>query len=74
MTDEVKRETKRLMELGMKDMDAAHAASAQAGGADFFLTVDDSLLRIARKIGENLSVRVESPLAFLLDAIQGEAP
>lgn len=73
-SEALRAETSRLIGLGLRPLDAAHLASAQAGRAEIFLTVDDALLRAARRIGQNLPIRVETPVAFLLGAPEGETP
>lgn len=54
--------------LGVKAIDALHLASAVAGGAAFFCTVDDRFLRAARRANTGL-LRVVTPfdLALALD-------
>lgn len=73
-SDSLRAETSRLIALGLRPLDAVHLASAQAGRAEVFLTVDDALLRAARRIGQTLSIRVETPVALLLGAPEGETP
>lgn len=62
----VERAAEALFRAGFKRMDAAHLASAVAGRADVFLTVDYPLLRRAGRMRQTLRVRVDSPVDFIL--------
>lgn len=64
-----------LMRLGgMTPADAAHVAFSEISKVDCFLTVDDRLLRKCRRLGSNLRVLVENPLAWLLVNRGGRMP
>ena len=39
-----------LRRRGVKDIDALHVASAEHQGADYFVTVDESILKTARRV------------------------
>ncbi len=45
MNDNIQTRARELTGLGMKALDALHAASAEAAAAEFFLTCDDRLAR-----------------------------
>ncbi|PLZ93497.1 hypothetical protein CEN44_03100 [Fischerella muscicola CCMEE 5323] len=49
------------------DYDALHIACGEAGKADFLLTTDDRMLRLAVKHKDLLQVRVENPLRWLME-------
>jgi hypothetical protein len=51
--------------LGLRPLDALHVASAEAGVADVFLTVDSQLLRAAARSPNALRVRVSDPITWL---------
>jgi predicted nucleic acid-binding protein len=55
--------------LGLKPLDALHLASAVEGGADYFCTCDDRLLKRAKSI-ETGNTRPVSPLE-LIEEIEG---
>ena len=55
--------TQLLNDAGIKPLDAAHVACAEAGRCDRFLTCDDRLLRVAR--ARRLSVIVQNPRDYL---------
>lgn len=58
-----------LESLGIAPIDALHVACAEAGGADYFMTCDDDLVRIAKKNQDQLKVVVHNPLAFVLEEV-----
>ena len=66
---EVSRAT-TLESLGFKSFDALHIASAESGAADILLTTDDQLLRRAKRVFEQLHVRVENPHTWLQEVIR----
>jgi len=51
--------------LGFGALDALHLACAEHAEVDVFLTTDDGLLRRARRLREEIRVRVENPLTWL---------
>jgi predicted nucleic acid-binding protein len=55
-----------LESLGFAGMDALHLACAETGKVDVFLTTDDRLLRLAKRLGGRLKVPVENPVSWLL--------
>ncbi|MCD4726441.1 MAG: PIN domain-containing protein [Pirellulales bacterium] len=55
--------TRLLNDAGIKPLDAAHVACAEAGGCGRLLTCDDRLLRVAR--AQRLSVMVQNPRDYL---------
>lgn len=65
-TDAVAARAKRYEQEGIKPLDAVHLASAVEVGADFFCTVDDSLLKRARGV-ETGSTRAVSPFELILE-------
>ena len=58
-----------LESLGFKSFDALHIASAESGTADILLTTDDRFVRRAKRIFEQLHVRVENPHTWLQEVI-----
>jgi len=53
-----------LERMGFESFDAAHLACAEKAKVDVFLTTDDSLLRMAVRLGDKLRVKVENPLKW----------
>jgi len=58
-----------LEKLGFIGFDALHLACAEMGKADVFLTTDDRLLKLAKKLAKKLRVNVENPLDWIKERI-----
>lgn len=71
-TEPVTERANAYVKAGLKELDALHLAIAVEGGASFFCTVDDQLLRRGRKIDTN-ETNVLSPLEMIrhLDPARG---
>jgi len=66
------KEEQRAMELqseGFQVFDALHIACAESAEADVFLSTDDRLLKLAKRISKKLHVRVENPLLWVEEMI-----
>jgi predicted nucleic acid-binding protein len=66
------KEIKRAAELqkaGFQIFDALHLASAESANADVFLSTDDRLLKLAKRISKRLKIRVMNPLAWVEEMI-----
>lgn len=50
-TEEVLTRAAVLVRSGARPLDALHLASAEAGGARYFCTTDDRLLKVAKRVG-----------------------
>jgi predicted nucleic acid-binding protein len=61
LSDEIELRAEVLEHRGFKAVDSLHIASAEAGGADYFCTCDDRLLKRARQ-QVDLLVTIVSPL------------
>jgi predicted nucleic acid-binding protein len=53
---------------GIRRFDALHVALAESNGSDLLLTVDDDLIRKARRLMPPLRMRVENPARWLLES------
>ena len=62
LSSEVEERARRIAQQGLDALDAAHLASADAGGAEIMLTCDDVLIRRAARVG--LTLRVLNPVAY----------
>ena len=65
-------EAKRAKELqkdGFQLFDSLHLACAESAKADVFITTDDRLLKLAKRISKQLHVRVENPLLWVEEMI-----
>ena len=60
---DLEERTRQIAQQGIPALDAAHLASAEAGGAEIMLTCDDVVLRRAPRLG--LALRVLNPVAYL---------
>src|ERR1051325_5196065 len=58
-----------LQKLGFVGFDAVHLACAEIGTADVFLTTDDRLLKLAKRLARKLRVKVENPLDWMKERI-----
>lgn len=66
------KEEKRAIELqveGFQVFDSLHIACAESANVDVFLSTDDRLLNLVKKISKKLNVRVENPLVWIEEMI-----
>jgi predicted nucleic acid-binding protein len=54
----LRRRTAELMASGVRGFDAIHLACAEVAAVEVFVTCDDRLLAIARRLGATIKVRV----------------
>jgi hypothetical protein len=54
-----------LVVMGFGNYDVFHIVSAESGGADYFLSTDDNLLKLGLKNKSKLAVEVVNPLEWL---------
>jgi predicted nucleic acid-binding protein len=59
-----------LQEVGIKYFDGLHIALAEDGNAEIFLTTDDRLVRLAKKI--HLRTKVCNPVVWLMEVLNNE--
>src|SRR3972149_8074292 len=59
------RRAKELQAAGFQLFDALHIASAASAKADVFLSTDDRLLKLAKRLSKRLRIRVENPLVWV---------
>jgi predicted nucleic acid-binding protein len=67
LEDSIIQEAEKFEKMGLASLDALHVASAKAGKARVFLTVDDALLRKAKKVQNKIGIKVENPLHWIGD-------
>jgi predicted nucleic acid-binding protein len=58
-----------LQRLGFVGFDAVHLACAENGKAEVFLTTDDRLLKLSKRLAKKLHVTVENPLDWMKENI-----
>jgi predicted nucleic acid-binding protein len=66
------KEAKRAKDLqkeGFQVFDALHLACAESAKADVFLSTDDRLLKLAKRISKRLKIRVMNPLTWVEEMI-----
>ena len=68
--DQVEQRLDELLAMGFKLFDAGHVACTELEKADVLLTVDDGFLKKSRKHSGQLKVRVENPVAWLLEVLE----
>jgi len=61
--------SKELQREGFKEFDSLHLACAETTKADVFLSTDDRLLKLAKRVSRRLKVRVMNPLAWVEEMI-----
>jgi predicted nucleic acid-binding protein len=64
LDDKLEQRAKQLRGQGMRDLDALHLASAEAGQVDAMLTTDDRLMAAAARLSPPSSVRVANPVTY----------
>jgi predicted nucleic acid-binding protein len=67
--DKEEKRAKDLQKEGFEVFDSLHIACAESAKADVFLSTDDRLVRLAKRISKRLRVRVENPLAWVEEMI-----
>ena len=65
-TPEIERNAETFMDAGVKSADAIHLASAVAAHCDWFITVDDGILKKVQSVG---AMRVANPLEYIREAM-----
>jgi predicted nucleic acid-binding protein len=69
----IERRSTELQKWNISPLDALHLASAEAARVDYFLTTDDYLLRRARRHVDELKVKVENPVKWLIQEATDES-
>ena len=60
---------KELRKKGFQIFDALHIACAESAKVDVFLSTDDRLLKLAKRLAKDLQIRVENPLVWVAENI-----
>lgn len=60
---------KNLEKKGFQLFDALHIACAESAKVDIFLSTDDRLLKLAKRLSNYLEVRIENPLIWVTENI-----
>ncbi len=67
--DKEARRAKDLQKEGFQLFDALHIACAESAKADVFLSTDDRLLKLAKRMSKRLKIRVVNPLVWVEEMI-----
>ncbi|GBU26333.1 hypothetical protein R83H12_03029 [Fibrobacteria bacterium R8-3-H12] len=70
LTEQTGKRAAFFQQNGIKPFDSLHLALAETGGVDVFLTTDDRLLRMAKKL--NLTIKVDNPVSWLMEVMNNE--
>lgn len=73
LTATIERRATELQQWNISPLDALHLASAEAARADYLLTTDDYLLRRARRHEEELKVKIENPVKWVIQETTNES-
>lgn len=68
VNDAIHQRALSLEEKGVKALDALHVACAEAAGADYFISVDDRLIRRYRA-QQNQAVTAIDPMTFVREVV-----
>ena len=65
VSEKILSRKRELQKLGLRDMDVYHLACAVESGAEYFISVDDEILRKGREIESQYQIKVCNPMEFL---------
>ena len=66
-TAAIERRADELQRWNIAPLDALHLVSAESARADYFLTTDDQLLRLALRHKSELKAKIENPAKWLIE-------
>lgn len=69
MSDAIRKRAIVFEQAGFDSLDAMHLACAEFGGAEYFITCDDTIIKKARKDRKLVLLSVCSPLEFLIEEV-----
>ncbi len=69
MSDAIRKRATELETVGYDSLDALHLACAEAGGAKYFVTCDDSVVKKAKRNPDSVPFVVCNPLEFLIEEV-----
>ena len=67
LTEQAEKRAVFFQQRGMKPFDSLHLALAESDEVDVFLTTDDRLLRVTKKI--DLKIKVDNPVSWLMEVM-----
>lgn len=69
LNDFIKKKALSLESMGIDAIDALHLAYAEVGGADYFVTCDDSIIKKTKKDKGLFKIEICNPLEFILKEV-----
>jgi len=69
VSDNVRKKAVSLEGAGFEPIDALHLACAEAGGAEYFITCDDDIVKKAKKDKSMVQMAICGPLEFVLKEV-----
>lgn len=73
LNDFIEKKALSLESMGIDPIDALHLAYAEFGGAEYFLTCDDGIIKKAKKYKGLFKMEVCNPLEFVLKGVSKNA-
>lgn len=73
LDDRVAARARELQPLGLRPLDALHAASAEAAGCAYLVTTDDRMAAALRRNAATLHVRLADPM-LMVRVVEGVEP
>ena len=68
-SDQILERGNELSEKGFTFFDALHIACCESTEVDIFLTTDDKLIKRAKRLGNEIKVKVENPLLWIKEKL-----
>ncbi len=69
LNDSTKKKALFLENIGIDPIDALHLSYAEFGGAEYFLTCDDGIIKKVRKVKELFKMKVCNPIDFIIEEV-----
>lgn len=73
LSEAIKKRASLLESIRIDPIDALHIASAEAGGAEYFITCDDDIIKKSQRHEAFIKIKVCSPLEFILKGVYKNA-
>ncbi len=70
LNEDILKRGHEIQKTGLRSYDALHIASAEYGKAAIFHTTDDRLLKVVKNHREEIHVKVENPLNWILEVLK----
>ncbi len=70
LSDGIGRRARTLRRQGLRDLDALHLASAEAGGVAVLVTTDDGFVRTVAALQPTSPVQVKNPVVYEMEVLR----